>query len=605
MTISRLPVSTMQPSRPSSGETAGEAGQAQGPRPRGPLLFILIGALVYTAALTTLSICAHRAFHSQADDLGRGVHGVWSASQGDLLMRRWHVHMDEAVETLGPGHGEADSRLRIHANLIFWLLALIYSVFGFPEVLLFVTSAACAATGVGLFYIARRFLGYSWLAVVPSAAFWLNPAVHDANLYDFHAITVYTALLVWMIWAFEASPTRRRVRALAYLLLALALLCKEDVALVTGIYGAVLFLSKRRRDGLVVVVISASYFLLVNLWLIPWAGGGAPAVMVSGEHGRYSWLGTDLMDMLLGLFQHPGVVAAHLLNPEIARLPLYLLLMGGLAGLRAWPRLLLCLPHIAMAMLANSTWMTSLAGTYYWITCVAMIVIACSESAGRGNRNGAPSHWPLQYLLVASVLLTLVLSPVPLSIWTPLSDYQPAEAADHRALREVASQVPARAHLVAQRNLVPHVAHRLALSSFPKHLSTADYVLLRLRYVGSANPCFVQKTKIWHLFGQRVPKFFATVEFLLDSPSWRLETQRRGIYLFKRVRQGAPASGAQRQQYAQDKEQFMAAWYAHQQAIRPTLPTRLCQETPLFDFKGKRLQSRRKQGSLAPAAPAQ
>jgi uncharacterized membrane protein len=64
---------------------------------------------------------------------------------------------------------------------------------------------------------------------VPSISFWISPIVQDANLYDFHAITIGTACIVWSSWAFEGN---RRIAGWAFLSLALA--CQEDFALIGG-----------------------------------------------------------------------------------------------------------------------------------------------------------------------------------------------------------------------------------------------------------------------------------------------------------------------------------------------------------------------------------
>lgn len=98
--------------------------------------------------------------------------------------------------------GQLGSRPGIHANGIYWLLGLIYAVFPFPQTLLLLSTLACAGAGLGVYAFARRRLDGSPWALLPAVAFWLSPIVHDANIYDFHVITITTCPVVWTLWAF-------------------------------------------------------------------------------------------------------------------------------------------------------------------------------------------------------------------------------------------------------------------------------------------------------------------------------------------------------------------------------------------------------------------
>lgn len=212
-------------------ETSGGAAPASGRGDRAATLLVLILALVYAVFLSTLSIIAHRGLATQMNDLGNADQALWAAAHGD-----WAMTQSNDLD------GELRSRIAIHANLIFWPLSLLYLFWPNPELLLVLGSLASAATGVGLYAFARQRLGKTWWSLVPPLAFWLSPIVHDANLYDFHAITVATALLVWMVWAFASGRLR-----LGWVLLVLAMLCQEDIPLVTFMVGLFLTLRRSRR----------------------------------------------------------------------------------------------------------------------------------------------------------------------------------------------------------------------------------------------------------------------------------------------------------------------------------------------------------------------
>lgn len=182
---------------------------------------ILIAALVYTIALSFFSIRAHHALQTQMNDLGNMDHAVWAAANGDWSMTHSNT-MDDRFE----------SRLVVHANLIFYPISLLYRIWADPRLLLVLTSLACAAAGIGIYALTLRRIGSTWWALVPSLAFLMSPLVHDANLYDFHIITVATAFFVGCVWAFSTNRTKT-----AWVFLILALLCKEDIPFVGLLLG--------------------------------------------------------------------------------------------------------------------------------------------------------------------------------------------------------------------------------------------------------------------------------------------------------------------------------------------------------------------------------
>ena len=281
-------------------EVTGSSGSQSADKARVMWGCVLGLALCYAGVLSTMSILQHRGLKTQMNDLGNADQALWAAAHGDLRMTQSN-DLD----------GELRSRLGIHANFIFWPLSVLYVVRPNPELLLVLSSLGCGAAGVGLYAFARRRLGDTWWALVPSAAFWVSPIVHDANLFDFHVITVATALLVWTVWAFDAGRLRT-----AWVLLVLAMLCKEDVPLVTAMLGVYLALQGSRRTGLAVAGVSLAYFLIVVGLVVPAFNEGEGLVKLGGADPRYSWLGSGLLEIAQTVVTRPGVVLAHVARPD-------------------------------------------------------------------------------------------------------------------------------------------------------------------------------------------------------------------------------------------------------------------------------------------------
>lgn len=481
-----------------------------------PLWIVLGLALVYTVFLTTLSIVQHQGLKTQMNDLGNADQALWAAASGDLAMTQSN-DLD----------GKLRSRIGVHANLIFYLLSLFYLVWPDPKLLLVLTSLACAAAGGGLYAIARQRLGNTWWAVVPAVAFWMSPIVHDSNLFDFHIITVATALLVWTFWAFDAGRPKT-----AWILLVLSLLCSEDIALVTLMLGFYLSLSRSHRTGFLVMGLSLLYFLTVLYIFVPAFNEGHGLSKLEGLGNRYSWLGANHAEIFTAILNKPGMVLNHILQPDRLRLPFYLLLCGGIAGFGAWRVLIMSLPQITAALLANGIWMTRITGTYYWIISEAIIVVACILSAERRIRNN-PGKFPYQlaYLGVATLVLSILFSPLPHGIFFSWKNYSlPPE---RLTLQDMVRIIPRDAAVCVQNNLGPHLSQRRDIAAFPRRCDKAEYALFHLRYVGGPDTgLFVRSSPL--LLTISPQDLSSVVRGMLVSQEWVIVYQKAGFYLFAR-----------------------------------------------------------------------
>ncbi len=498
------------------------------------LVWIAVGlCALYTVVFSYFSLVQHQELRTQLDDLGNAMQAIWAASQGDLRM----VVSNE-------NSGVLRSRLAIHVNLFYWLIAPIYRVFPYPATLLILTSVACGAAGLGLFFLARRRLGETWWALVPAVAYWLSPIVQDANLYDFHIITITAALLIWTVYAFDAGN-----RLAAWILFGAALLCKEDVALVTAMMGIWLWLSGERRDGLIAIGVSAAYFLLALFVIVPLVDDSPDMTLLTGASSRYRWLGDSVPEMLQTVVTEPGRVIRHLMRGDHIRIFIYLLLCGGVAGLRAWPLLLLAVPPLAVGMLSRTAWMTRVTGTYYWITAEAAVVLACVFAASYNHtrvrtanrrQNRPPDRtskrrpWQLIYLGTATLLASVALSPLPYGVFAYWENYAPTPGSE--LIPEISAKIPVDARLCVQNNLGPHFAHRPDVAQKDIRCASADTHLYHIRYVGGPRSgLFVRTSTV--LYG-RMNKVNRRIQQLISSPEWGLTYQKEGFYLFEK---GAPS----------------------------------------------------------------
>lgn len=504
---------------------------------------VLAGAVLYFAFFSTLSILAHQGFQTQMNDLGNMDQAVWRVSQGDLTMRVSNFP-----------HGQIGSRVLIHSNFIFWLLGPLYRIWSDPRLLLILTSLACALAGLGLYFFAKHHLGKSGWCLVPPFAFWLSPLVHDANLFDFHVLTLAAAFLVWAVWAFETGRFRT-----AWVCVFLAMTCQEDISLATFFLGIYFVLTGKRRQGASVMAASALYAVLV-------LGAGAGHLkkgqqMLAEISGRYYYLGRGPFEIIKSAFLHPEKVFAVIFRADHLRLPLYLLVSGAAAGLAAWPMLLLILPSFAIAMLSETPWTTRITGTYYWVICAAIIVMACVLAAAKRIKN-KPGVFPaeLAYLGTASVIFSLLFSPAPHGMGAWRENYQlPAE---RKTLEEAVRLIPEKAEVCAQNNLGPHLSQRPLIRTYPSRcqIEKTEYVLVQLRYHGGPDSGFFVRTHDLFMFQMPVEAYISRVERLILSAEWGLLFQKDGFYLFARQNSPAPKSEAALAKFREDADVMKSAY---------------------------------------------
>ncbi|MBD3337144.1 MAG: DUF2079 domain-containing protein, partial [Candidatus Eisenbacteria bacterium] len=404
-------------------------------------------------------------------------------------------------------------------NLIYWFLVIPYRAWTDPILLLILNSLACAAAGLGLFYLARAFLDDSPWSLAAPLVFFISPLVQDANLYDYHSITLATAFLVWGIWAFETGRPRA-----AWTLIVLALLCKEDVPLVVMMLGLVYLPARAtRRRGVLLLAAGAVYLTVVMGVVVPAFNEGQLTTKIEGRQNRYAWL-----------WQRPELILQTLTRPDRLRLPLYFLLSGVLVAWRGRRWLWMMLPALAMGFFSWTTWMTRLTGAYYWITAEAVIIIACLAAARPRERTGRIRRSPLVYLMAATVAFSLLFSPLPYSIWVHPSNFAAGVAREE--LQELRAAIPRDASLSVQNNLGPHLAHRWNVAAFPRGWNTARFILLHMRYPGGpANGLFV-RTQPQFLYQLPLRALASGVADLAHSPEWGLVVQKNGFYLLERDR---------------------------------------------------------------------
>jgi uncharacterized membrane protein len=448
----------------------------------GPLATTWAMIALWAAVFGWLSVARYRAFGTGRFDLGNMVQAIWSTAHGHLL------------STTDIAGGQF-SRLGAHVDPILVAFAPIFRVWPSPGFLLVAQAAIVAVGALPAFWLARRWLGEGWIALVGPVAYLLYPALQWATVTEFHAVTLAAPLLMFCIWAAEES----RPVALA-VFAALALLCKEEVGLALVVLGLWMAFRGARRAGLTLAAASLAW-VAIALWvIIPHYNGGRPSAFIA----RYGDLGGSQGAIVRSLVTRPWdavqTVATWGRLTYLLALLLPLLLLPLLA-----PGLAACaVPELGLNLLAN--WWPQHSIEFQYVAVPAPFLVAAailglarltgareigarSRRPSVGARVGRLLRWPPAGTTAAVLAVVLLLSGIhlgPMPWWSslPLASHsrvgQYHSTAHTAALDAAVDLVPDGVPVSAGNHLGSHLSARARIMTFPV-IAEAQYVLVDQR----------------------------------------------------------------------------------------------------------------------------
>ncbi len=429
-----------------------------------PTLVVVGMLLAYIAFFTWLSCLAHERFWTGGYDLGNFDQAVWNTLHGRVLRL-----------TNLP---EVSSRLGLHFEPILIPLSLSYLVWSDPRTLLLIQTVALALGAVPVYWLARERLN-DWSAVGLVAVYLLFPALEGANLFEFHANTLAVPFLAFAYYYLQ----HRRYRPFG-VFAALALACKEDVALMVGMMGIYLLLIHRDRRGWFVTLAGIGIACFAVLVIMP----RFAYTEVVPNALRYQTLGGSPTKAALTLLTRPGFTLRYVLsNPDKVRYLTHFTVPVVFLALLDIPTLLLTLPVVALNLLSDWAPTYVLDRFHYSATIVPFVVFAAINGIDRlvkglqRWRKISP-RFTLAVLMAATMLVSLGYhwafghTPIARQFALPQADER------HASAYEMFRLIPARASVSAQSNLDPHLSQRPAIYLFPKLddpiAGPAEYVAL-------------------------------------------------------------------------------------------------------------------------------
>ena len=205
----------------------------------------------YAYVMSRFTINSHHSFSTAIYDLGIYDNLFYNSSHGNPL---------------GSHLLRGGSHLSSHFDPIIVLLSPLYRLWPRAEFLLVLQSVWCAVGVIPAFLIGRSQLGTNAWGLTLAAIYALSPALHGANLYEFHSLTLLITPLLFALYFLLSG----RIKAY-YITLPILFLIREDISLVMLVVGVYSLISKRpelRIPGMITIIASVLYFLCVKLFLM-------------------------------------------------------------------------------------------------------------------------------------------------------------------------------------------------------------------------------------------------------------------------------------------------------------------------------------------------
>ena len=398
--------------------------------------------LCYSLYFSWLTVGIHQGLGSSAYDFGLYDQGIWLLSRGQSPF----------VTLMGRNlFGD-------HSSFILFFIVPIYWLSSSTSVLFVIQSFVLGLGAIPLYAYSRKALNSDAMGFVLAAAYLAHPAVGLTNVENFHPDSFLGLLIGLVLW----SALERKWNWY-WISVVLALLVKEDVALVVIPIGLWVALRRDVRRGIATVILSFvtmmfMFFIVMrsftgiafrNSWRIPFGG-------FSG--------------LFRVAFRQPQDLWKYLISEERPTYLFHLLAPTALAFIVA-PSVALTSAGVIGANLLSTFWYQHQIGYHYSLVIVPSLMfgtaygIARVPVAYRKRMVGA--------VAVCSLSFGYWLSPLPAARST-VGDWS-ASNQSVVAAKELFAVIPDNAIVSAYNPLTAQLARRERIYSFPNPFQRSLY----------------------------------------------------------------------------------------------------------------------------------
>jgi uncharacterized membrane protein len=440
----------------------------------GDRLFLAL-AVGYITLFSTLAIIRYLTFHAgyyeltTAWDLGQYGQLVWNSLNGRLMQGTF---VRDTLTFLGKSF-----------TPIILAFVPFYALWQNPIILLIVQVVGLGLAGFPIYWFARQRLGIP-LALVVAVTYFLNPGMQHIGLTEFHEIALAVPLL-----SLATYFLLRKHYVGLIVGLGLALLIKEEIGLIAIAFGVYIFLFQRqRRLGLVVMLFSVAWVVLLLQFLIPFFRGaeyggtfyyfGEGAI--GGGGARYRYLGRSVPEILTTIVMRPEIIVQVIWLPEKIAYILYLLVPLMFIPIVGAKVFFLALPTLGYSLLSTYPLQYEIR-SYYFAPLLPFLffalVLGLHHLIQRGTSSLAIRGALASLLIVSSGISYFLTAPGPFARYFQSWRYEFSEHT--RRGNELIAVIPNDATVVGQNEFLAHLSNRRYLYEIPviPDYRQADYVL--------------------------------------------------------------------------------------------------------------------------------
>ncbi|MDD2807257.1 MAG: DUF2079 domain-containing protein [Patescibacteria group bacterium] len=344
-----------------------------------------------------------------------------------------------------------------HFSPLILILLPFYWLYRGPQTLLILQTLTLAAAAIPIYLIAKKIVGNNW--AVAFAIFWLaNPFVENINMFEF-SLMPFAIMAIWLaIYFFESNLFLPFLAASI-----VALMSREDVALVIIMFGAYAWLKKRKINWrLTPILLGLGYLAL--------------AITISGVFAAshqykfliyYPWLGNNIPTAITNLLTKPWLPLSYLF-----RINNFIFLLGLLMPLFFLP--LFYLPPLIIALLIFLQLFLSTSGggdiilqTHYVSLLLPAVFLAAIYAVSNFKKNVSPNasttlinkHWPLA---VVGLTTAVIYGSITLGPMTSLAQLNTNR---NDGTNKLLAAIPPQAVVAASYKMLPALASREKLYS--------------------------------------------------------------------------------------------------------------------------------------------
>jgi uncharacterized membrane protein len=382
---------------------------------------------------------------------------------------------DQSIWLLSRGHWFSTVRgLPIfghHATFGYFLLVPFYWLGAGPQFINVFQVVVLALGAIPIYLLARDRFVNPWAALIPALVWLLQPSVQWFAWETFHPEVV---AIVPVLCAYLAAE--RNKIGWYWVWLALAIVWKEDLALLFVGLGLLYLIRRRWRLGAATIAVGAIWFAAFAMVMVPHLAGGRT---VYGP--LYGNLGDSPTEVARTAVTDPGAVASRLEQNGSGSYAVQLMAPMAFTPLAAPGLLLLGAPQAVVNLLSTANFTWDVRYHYAALPVVALALgmvegIAAIDRWFRRRRARSNARWVvLLVTLLMALFATRAWGPSPISVryhdgYWPIAANPLTPAKSHAI-----AVIPSGAPVSADYNLVPHLTHRELVYTFPNPWVSSNY----------------------------------------------------------------------------------------------------------------------------------